>query len=333
MRKLTLTVPLLFVAVAACSKSADTDPHKVQVNDVQSADVAANDAVFEAEKAMRAPGTAADAADVAANDAMFDAEKAMRAAGTAADAADLATPSPAISANVAPGVAFDYRYSFSLPANNISAAQEGHAALCEKLGIIHCRVTSMKYNKSGDGAVNASFAFKLDPAIAHSFARDATELVEKADGTLSDSLIGGVDAGSQIVEADRNKTKIEGELAKIDVQLKIPNLSKDVRSRLVEQQGVLRGQLQELANDRDTKVESLATTPVQFSYLPNEAIFGFDNRSPVQQALRTSGSSFSTMLSFVIISIGALAPWALLGGAIFWIVRRLRAKKPTGGDV
>ena len=296
MRKLNVAIPLLFIAVAACSKqAADTSSPTANAAETMSADASAS-----TDRAMSSK--------------------------------DELPPPPNIGANVAPGVAFDYQYSFSLPADKISTAQEGHAALCEKLGIVHCRVTGMQYNKTGNGEIEASLGFKLDPAIAHSFARDATDLVERNDGTLADSQIKGEDVGSQIVEGDHNKTQIEAELAKIDVQLKIPNLSKDVRSRLVDQQSELREQLRQLGTSRNAKVESLAITPVQFSYLPNEAIFGFDNRSPVQQALRTSGSSFSTMLSFVIISIGALAPWALLGGAIFWIVRRLRAKKPAGGD-
>lgn len=290
MRKLKFAVPLLFIAVAACSKqSADTS------------------------------STAANAADAMATNQAVGADRSRASA-------DDTPPPPDIGANVAPGVAFDFQYSFSLPGDKISAAQEGHAALCEKLGIVHCRVTGMQYNKTAGNQIEASLAFKLDPAIAHSFARDATDLVERNDGTLSDSQIKGEDVGTQIVEGDHTKAQIEAELAKIEVQLKIPNLSKDVRSRLVDQQSDLREQLREIGTSRNAKVESLATTPVQFSYLPNEAIFGFDNRSPVQQALRTSGSSVSTMLSFVIISIGALAPWALLGGAIFWLVRRLRPK-------
>jgi hypothetical protein len=100
-----------------------------------------------------------------------------------------------------------------------------------------------------------------------------------------------------------------------------------VRGQLVEQAATLRELLRALASDRDTKVESLATTPVQFSYHSNEAILGFDNRSPVQQALRTGSTSFSTMISFVLLVVGGLAPWALLGGAIFWLVRRLRPAK------
>ena len=285
MRIIKAALPMLFIAVAACSQ-------KVPQDQSGKADMAAADM-----RTMDVQEAAADAAP------------------------------PKISANVAPGVAFDYRYTFGLPADNISAAQESHAALCERLGIVHCRVTGMQYNKVAGGGIEASLAFKLDPAMAGSFARDATDIVEKADGSLTDSAISGEDAGRQIVEGDRNKAQIEAELARIDVQLKIPNLSKDVRARLVEQAGELHGQLRALSNDRAAKVESLATTPVLFDYQPNEAIFGFDNRSPVQQALKTSGQSFQTMLSFVIIAIGALAPWALLGGAIFWLVRRLRPRK------
>jgi hypothetical protein len=236
---------------------------------------------------------------------------------------------PSISNNVAPGVAFDYHYSFALPRERISDTQERHAALCEKLGIVHCRVTGMTFNKTGDHDIEASIAFKLDPAMAHSFARDATEIVEKADGTLADGHISGEDAGSQIVAGDRSTAQIEAEIAKVEAQLKIPGLSKSVRSNLVEQAGELRNQLRTLASDRAEKVESLATTPIQFAYAPNDAIFGLDNRSPVQRALKASTSSFTAMMSFLIIAIGALAPWAALGGLIFWIVRRVRGRKPV----
>lgn len=257
-----------------------------------------------------------------------------QAADAAMETAEDVTPTdamteapPRIGANAAPGVAFNYLYNFGLPAANIAKVQEDHAALCGRMGIVHCRVTGMHYVKEGDGSITANMAFKLDPAMAHSFGRDATDMVEKADGNLTDSRIDGNDAGSDIVANDKAATQINAELAKIEAQLKIPNLSREVRSRLVEQQGELRERLRDLASDRDAKVESLATTPVAFDYAANEAILGFDNRSPVQKAFKASGQSFTTMISFVIVAIGILAPWAVLGGAIFWLVRRFRPKK------
>ena len=294
MKIMKSTLPLAFLAIAACSKSP--------VNDSQTSDTLSQQSLDVAQNAV-------------ASDSMI--------------ATAEPSPPPMLRANVAPGVAFDYRYSFSLPADRISSAQEGHAAQCERLGIVHCRVTGMEYSKTADGGIKASLAFKLDPALAGSFARDATSLVERAQGTLAESQINGEDVGSQIVAGDRTTTLLEAELAKVDAQLKIPNLSKSVRSSLVQQGGQLRSQLRALAGDRDSKVESLAVTPVQFSYQANEAIFGFDNQSPVQQALRTSSSSFQSMLSFVIIAIGALAPWALLGGAVFWLVRRWWPKRAS----
>lgn len=259
-------------------------------------------------------------------------EAPQEAAADAALSSEASGEAPRISANVAPGVAFEYAYNFGLPAAAISQAQEDHAALCERLGITHCRVTGMTYEKQRDGTLNASMSFKLDPSLANSFGRDATDMIEKADGSLTDSRIEGNDVGSQIVEGDKNATQIQAEIAKIEAQLKIPNLSKTVRSRLVDQLGELRGQLRDLSNDRDAKVESLATTPMLFTYAPNEAIFGFDNRSPVQKAFKASSASFTTMISFVILAIGALAPWALLGGAVFWLFRRLRPKKAGASE-
>lgn len=270
----------------------------------------------------------------AANDQAADAamETSEEATATIAAGKAGADAPPRIGANVAPGVAFNYLYNFGLPAANIARVQEDHAALCERMGIVHCRVTGMHYVKEGDGSIVANMAFKLDPAMAHSFGRDATDMVEKADGSLTDSRIDGSDAGSDIVANDKAGAQINAELAKIEAQLKIPNLSREVRSRLVEQQVELRERLRGLASDRDAKVESLATTPVMFDYTANEAILGFDNRSPVQKAFKASGQSFTAMVSFVILAIGMLAPWVALGGAIFWLFRRFRPKKTDSAN-
>ena len=232
MRKLNVAIPLLFIAVAACSKQA-----------------------------ANTSSPTADATDVMASESAAGADQ-------ISSSNDELPPPPNIGANVAPGVAFDYQYSFSLPADKISAAQEGHATLCEKLGIVHCRVTGMKYDKTANGQIQASLSFKLDPAIAHSFARDATDLVERNDGTLSDSQIKGEDVGSQIVEGDHNKAQIEADLAKIDVQLKIPNLSKGVRSRLVVQQGDLREQLRELAQAATPRWKASQPRPFSSAICP-----------------------------------------------------------------
>src|SRR5215218_7464252 len=67
---------------------------------------------------------------------------------------------PGVAPTAAPGVAFNYRYAFRLPAENIGRVQEEHAQACEKLGVEHCRITAMNYRDDGDWHVEAQLAFK-----------------------------------------------------------------------------------------------------------------------------------------------------------------------------
>ena len=247
-----------------------------------------------------------------------------------ASASDTADHPPGIDPNVAPGVAFDFRYGFSLPERQIASVQEQHAALCGRLGALHCRVTGLHFDKAPSGAVNADITFKLDPALALSFAKDATALVERADGKLATSKVAGEDVGKDIVAGDKSADGIRAELAKLDAQLRIPGLSREARGHLVEQSASLRAELKTLGTARDAKIESLATTPVAFEYevAPSGFVFG----EPLKQGLGASTTSLSALLSFLALGLGAVGPWALLLGGAWWAYRRLRRKPVVTAD-
>jgi hypothetical protein len=237
---------------------------------------------------------------------------------------------PAIDPSVAPGVAFDFRYAFSLPEKQIALVQEGHASLCSRLGVTRCRVTGLNFEKTRDGEVKASTTFLLDPALALSFAKDATALVERSDGKLATSQVTGENAGKAIVANDKSADGIKAELAKIDTQLRIPGLSRSARGELVTRSAELRDQLRTLASERSEKVESLATTPVAFDYEVGAGGFGFE--TPLRQGLSASASSFSALLAFIALTLGLAGPWLLLGGAAWWVIRRLRRKPAAIAD-
>ena len=236
---------------------------------------------------------------------------------------------PGIDANVAPGVAFDYRYAFSLPEVQIARVQEEHAALCSKLGAGNCRVTGLMFTKERDGVTDANMQFKLNPALALLFGRDATDIVARAQGKLETSAVAGEDVGRQIVEGDKSAVGIKAELAKIDAQLKIPGLSKDVRSRLVDQASDLRAQLRSLNTKRDSAVESLATTPVVFTYEAGEAVMGFERGSAMQTGLSAGAKSVAAITTALAFVLGALGPWLILAGAGLWGWRRFGKAKAT----
>jgi len=232
---------------------------------------------------------------------------------------------PGINPSVAPGVAFDFSYGFTLPERQIAAVQERHATLCGSLGTTHCRLTAIHFDKARGGSIDADMTFLVDPAMAMGFARDATTLVEKADGTLATSRVTGENVGTTIIANDKSSAGILADLAKIDAQLRIPGLSKDVRGALVTQSGELRAQLRALRQARDEHVESLATTPVRFAYdVAPEAIGNAWLRGLGNGAL--SATAIVSVLAYL---LAAIWPFAVLGGLGWLGLRQFRTRRRT----
>lgn len=244
------------------------------------------------------------------------------------DSAAGAPAAPGIVPTAAPGVAFNYAYTFRLPAARISDVQEAHAAACEKLTVQRCRITGMHYRLVGEKEVSAMLAFKLDPAIARQFGKDGIAAVGKSEGMLVESEISGVDAGAAIAAADRETARLRTERARIEAQLAKPGLGADERSGLEQALATMRGALERTSDARDASAESLATTPMAFTYGSGELVPGFDARTPLRDAFATAGSTLIGTVALLIVIVSALLPWALLA-ALFGLA--WRALKPRFG--
>ena len=236
---------------------------------------------------------------------------------------------PNISVSAAPGVAFNYRYAYRLPNARISAAQEAHASMCEKLGITRCRITGMRYSLVNERDVSASLELKLDPAIARSFGKDATKVVTDAEGMLVDQQISGVDAGASIERANRGRAELQDELDRVNRELSRTGLSSVVRDRLLSEAQSLRAQIRALGEQKKADEESLATTPMAFYYGSGRAIPGFDEPTPLSDAFTRAGYIILGTVGFLIVAVAALLPWLLLGALIYWLYRRNRHRWPT----
>jgi len=127
---------------------------------------------------------------------------------------------PNVGPTAAPGVAFSYRYAFRLGAARIAQVQERHAAMCERLTVARCRITGMLYRVAGERDIEAMLALKVDPAGARHFGREAAGVVVQAEGMLTESEIGGTDAGAAIQAAGRNLAELEAELARLEARLR-----------------------------------------------------------------------------------------------------------------
>lgn len=229
---------------------------------------------------------------------------------------------PNINVSAAPGVAFNYRYAYRLRDARIQAAQEAHAAMCERLTITRCRITGMRYTVSGEDDVRASLELKLDPRLARAFGKDATKVITDAEGMLVDQEISGTDVNPTISRADRGRAELQDELERVNRELARPGLSNVIRDRLLSEAASLRAQIRALGEQRTQAEESLATTPMAFFYGSGEAIPGFDNGWSLDDALKQAASNFVHALGLAIVAIGTLLPWLLLIGLAWWLARR-----------
>lgn len=249
--------------------------------------------------------------------------------------ADIAAP-PAVAPAAAPGVAFSYRYAFVLPDERIAAVQENHASACEKLGIARCRVTGMSYTLVDEDRVRGQLRFKLAPELARRFGTEGIAAVVGVDGKLVSSAIDGDDAGSAISGSQARSADLRTELARIEQRLAARGLADDERAELQRQAEAIRTQLSAERTARSADEERLANTPMTFDYAGDEG-FRFGN-APFGNAVETAWSSFTTMVSLVLLVIGAILPWAILALLLLlvwrsrparWLRSQLRGKVPV----
>lgn len=268
-----------------------------------------------------------------ASDAASEAAPSATRHEVAADAAGAGTAqAPDIGQAVAPGVAFSYRYAFTLPAKAIAGVQQQHAAACERLGPTRCQVVGMSYDQPRKDEVSARLDLMLAPEIAHSFGGDAIAAVEKADGSIDNASVDGDNAGGAIEDSQRHSSALRAQLARIEKRIAIPGLSKEEKTELAQRASELRGQLGNEQQVRQEKEASLATTPMSFSY-GSEGVFSSNNS--FGKAAATSLGSLTATLAFLLTAAGLLLPWLLLG-ALVALLLRLRAMKQrlnqaTGG--
>jgi hypothetical protein len=258
----------------------------------------------------------------------------------AAEAAADAVAVPQIGIEAAPGVAFDYAYTFRLTDNRIAEVQEEHAAACETLGVQRCRIVDVRYQLTDEKLVEAQTQFKLEPGIARKFGAKAIESVEKAEGVLADASVAGEDVGTEILASQQRSAGSEAEIARLEERLKSGGLDKRERAELLAQISQLRGQVGEERQSRRGGEARIAWTSVAFNYVSDGGLPGIGHENPFANAGETLMRSGSTALTFVLTLGAAVLPWGVLLALLvaFWrsrfvgAVRQQLRSKPIAAD-
>jgi hypothetical protein len=232
--------------------------------------------------------------------------------------AESADSAPGITPTAAPGVAFNYRYAFRLPAARIAGVQEEHAQACEKLGVARCRITGMSFRRTSDDAIEGRLDFKLDPTLARAFGKQGIDAVAHADGLLAEAEITGEDAGHAIEATNRDEAQQNGALKTVDAQLARPGLGSAERAQLQSQAQQIRESLRAGETDKSAKQESLAKTPMSFVYQSGDMAPG------VRRSLSNGLANLIGALEWMLLAAITLLPWVLLALLIWALIRRFR---------
>ncbi|HLL30056.1 MAG TPA: DUF4349 domain-containing protein [Allosphingosinicella sp.] len=277
--------------------------------------------------------TAAGCGQQPSNDYSGSPSASQNATEVSMDAVSESSAGPSVAVTAAPGVAFNYRYAFRLPAERVQSVQEQHAQACEKLGVDRCRITGLRYRLVNDD-IEAMLAFKLDPALAREFGKQGIDAVVRAEGMLVDSEISGEDVGSKIAVARRGEGELEEELKRVEEQLARAGLRGSERAELQLQAQQLRERMRASRAVRTEQQESLATTPMTFNYGSGDLAPGFRGRPSLSRALNDAIDNFLGGLAWIFVALVTLLPWAVLTGLLIWGARRLNRRfnlvpKPT----
>lgn len=241
---------------------------------------------------------------------------------SAENTAETSDAAPGITPTAAPGVAFNYRYAFRLPAERIAGVQEEHAQACEKLGLARCRITGMSFRRNRDNDIEGRLDLKLDPAIARAFGKQGIDAVTHADGMLAEAEITGEGAASAIEVANQNQAQQSDDLKKIEAQLARPGLGSAERAQLQAQAQQIRDTIHASQATKSEKQESLARTPMSFSYESGDMAPG------IRRSLSSGFRNLVDALEWMLMAAITLLPWVLIGLLIWWVIRRF-IRKPT----
>ena len=238
------------------------------------------------------------------------------------DTAEQRAPAaPGIVPTAAPGVAFTYHYGFRMPDAAISAAQEVHAASCEKLGLERCRITGMTYELDSRDRVRGTLELAIDPLLARSFGRDAIAVVEKEEGKLRYARIEGQDQNPALDEAARRQTSANQSIAQLEADLAKAKTENE-RVQIREQIRQLRQQIEQAKTDAARSEARIQRTPMTFTYDGGGASGrGFAGDNPAREAWYLFVDSLATMVSLALKALAILLPWALLFALLIAIGR------------
>ena len=230
-----------------------------------------------------------------------------------------------------PKIAYDYKYNFLLPADQVAAAQQAHIAACDRLGLGRCQLVS---SESGNSNA-ASLKLRVASDIARRFSADLVASVAKAGGRAVDQSISAEDVSKEI--SDTNARIHQRELL-IQRLTQILQTRAGKVSELVEAERSVAAAQEELDQAKAWLTElqgRVAMSDVEVTYraiISAASPAGSRDQGPLSETMGQSWWFFTTTLLAVLRLLIFLAPWTIVAGGIFVAVRAIRRNRVKSAE-
>ena len=233
---------------------------------------------------------------------------------------------PAQAATVATRIAYAYSYRYKLPGDRLAEVAAAHRKLCDDLGPTRCQLISASL-EGRDGAYSrGALQLRVAPALARTFGERLGTIVTGADGDLIQSGVTGEDLTRAVIDAEAALT------AKRTLRDRLQALLANRQGKLAELLEVERA-LAQTQQELDAATALIAElrqrldlSRVDIAYESELPAPSSDAR-PLANALGGVSDVFETSLAVLIQAVAALLPFALLGGAVWAVVRWRRGRR------
>jgi len=221
-----------------------------------------------------------------------------------------------------PQIAYDYKYSFRLPADRVASTQQTHIAACDKLGLARCQLVSSE-SSSGNGSA-ASLKLRVASDVARRFNATLVDSVAKAGGRAVDQSISAEDVSKEISDTSARIRQRE---------LLVQRLTQILQSRtgkvseLVEAERSVAAAQEELDQAKAwlTQLQGrVAMSDVEIDYAA--AVAGTPDQGPLGETVGQSWGFFTSALYAILRLVIFLTPWAVVGIGIFLAARAARRR-------
>jgi len=221
-------------------------------------------------------------------------------------------------------IAYTYSLGFSLPPDQVSAVQNRHIALCDRLGQAKCQVLNMQANANEGRSDGGSLKLRVAAALARSFQASLSTVVEHAGGQGDETHIEGEDLSKQIIDTEARLRSKQVLADRLMLLLKtrsgpVADLVEAERQVASVQEEIDAAQ-SELADARGR----VAMSTFDISYRSDSSLGEFSE--PFAASLSSMGAILGQSLAMLITLVAALLPWAALVGLLVYSARLVRRR-------